>query len=178
VAALVLWLGSRLYASGALRGSVAVALASFIVVVALLPAAAVALKPRGALQAVYVAEFAGARPRLRRDAAIDFDWRRDAPVIGPFRAAWRGALRVERAGDYRLRLEGDGAHALFLDGRQLAAVSAPAGERVSLSAGHHALVLVSRPPLHAPFLRLLWRPPAGAESVVPSAAYAPRTRGP
>lgn len=178
VALLALALGRGLCVEAALPRRVALALASVLVVVALAPAAAAALRPPGALHATYVPDFAGARPRLRRDAALDFDWPRDAPVLGPFRAVWRGALRVERAGHYALRLEGEGEHSFHLDGRELHTASAPSGASVSLSAGDHALVLVSRPALHAPLLRLLWRPPGAAEGPVPAAAFAPRGSGP
>ncbi len=174
VAAVSWWLGRRLRDRAALPRLLAAALGGFALVVALAPTLALALKPPAALQAVYVPDVPGARPRLRRDAAIHFEWIRDAPVLGPFRAAWRGALRVERAGEYRIRLEGPGAHALLLDGRELAAATAPRGVQVSLSAGDHALELLSRPGLHAPFLRLYWQPPGAAEAIVPASSFAPR----
>lgn len=150
------------------------ALAAVVLAVALVPGAIALASPQGALVGLYSPDEPAASPRLRRDRALDFEWGRDAPLLLPFRALWRGTLRVERAGEYGLRIQGEGDHAVELDGRELAAAGTARGARVLLSRGEHALVVASRPPAGARGLRLLWTPPGSAEEPIPPAAFVAR----
>lgn len=168
-----LLLGGALLRAARVPSAARRVLAAGVLAAALAPAVAAAREDEGHVVGAYAPDEPGGRPRLRREQGLSFDWRRDAPLLLPFRAAWRGTLAIEHAGVYGLRLEGAGEHLLALDGRELSAAPSPRGTRVSLSEGSHALALSSRLAPGASGLRLLWTPPGGVEAPVPPSAFRP-----
>ncbi len=174
LALVCLVVGAAPLRSVAMPRSVARAVAFFVLGVALVPVAWSAWRPAGPLRGAWFVDEAGARPRWRTERALDFDWARDALVLPPFRAEWTGALQLLAPGEYVLRVEGKGEHALFVDGRAVVSAAAPRGARLSLSKGAHAIALHTQPAPHARGLRLLWTPPGGSETPVPAAAFLAR----
>ncbi len=166
--------GATLMRSVAMPSGVGRTVWLFVVGLAIVPVAWSAAQPAGSLRGAWFVDEPGALPRWRTERELDFDWRRDAPVLPPFRAEWTGALRVVDAGPYRFRLEGDGEHALVLDGREIHAATSPRGATLALSVGDHAIALRTRPAPNAGGLRLLWQPPGGSEAIVPATAFAAR----
>jgi DNA-binding beta-propeller fold protein YncE/4-amino-4-deoxy-L-arabinose transferase-like glycosyltransferase len=108
----------------------------------------------------------------RRDSAIAFDWRNDAPLPAPFSVEWNSALRVPHYGPYALTIRAGGPFTLTLDGEVL--LSGDAGthtHRGTLIGGFHDLRLryVAQGDGGGPVL--LWNGPRGGEQVVPPAAF-------
>jgi hypothetical protein len=102
----------------------------------------------------------------------------DAPVARmPFTATWRGALRVDVAGEYRFEAIGSGPYAISLDGAPLLAApnvvaEQPVETRQSrvLAAGLHPIEATfdSTRPAHTSrrIFQLYWTPPGGVRALV------------
>jgi hypothetical protein len=99
---------------------------------------------------------------------------------GPFQAKWTGTLSVPKSGSYEMALRAvGGTAALKLDGKPVPVVQVE-GERdeiirqdVPLEAGPHSVEL-DYSVRHAPGgIEWLWKPPGGAESIVPPSVQAP-----
>ncbi len=97
---------------------------------------------------------------------------------GPFEAKWAGTLRVPKTGSYEMGLRAvGGPAALKLDGKT---VVQSEGERdevirqdVPLDAGAHSVEL-DYDVRHGPGgIEWLWKPPGGAESIVPPSVLSP-----
>ncbi len=97
---------------------------------------------------------------------------------GPFEARWTGTLRVPKTGSYEMALRAvGGTAALRLDGKQVVQAD---GERdeitrqdVPLEVGPHS-VEIDYSVRHAPGgIEWLWKPPGGAESIVPPSVLSP-----
>jgi hypothetical protein len=170
----VLGLGRSVAVAAGLARAPRVAMAAAVAAAVLYPALRALAVPPGAVLGSYASTEPGARTRLRADAAIDFDWRRDAPVLGPLDAAFSGALEIEPAGTYRFRLAGQGRHEVFLDGQELVSAAGTRGEERELSAGVHALVVRTFGAAPDAGLQLLWTPPAGIEVPVPASRFVRR----
>ena len=95
----------------------------------------------------------------RKDAKIDFNWDQDRPagITGAFTVAWDGSLYAPDSGSYHLRLEGNGAAALSLDGKTVTgdgALGLPADAQRDLARGWHTLHLDYK--ADGGQLKLLW----------------------
>lgn len=92
-------------------------------------------------------------------------------------ARWTGLLRIEKAGEYKLRLQGRAE--LHVDGRLVVTATgwSPSEEAVQLAAGLHPFrVDFAHPGAGAPQVSLSWTPP-GQKEPVPLPADALRTPG-
>lgn len=107
-----------------------------------------------------------------------------AEVRTPFRAVWRGALRVDDAGTYGFDAVGSGPFRVVLDGRPLFAVDAVVPEQPEraaaerpLEAGLHPLeVTFDSPQLPLTTRRifqLFWTPPGGERQLIPPSHLVP-----
>jgi 4-amino-4-deoxy-L-arabinose transferase-like glycosyltransferase/sugar lactone lactonase YvrE len=109
---------------------------------------------------------------IRRDDAIDFDWREDPPLPYPFSVEWRGALLVPQYGQYGLMIQASGPFTLTLDGEEL--LSGRAGSHSTqqvLIGGFHAFTLRYVAETGAGGPLLLWEGPVGGQQVVPSLSF-------
>jgi hypothetical protein len=108
----------------------------------------------------------------------------EARVKTPFRAVWRGALRVDRAGIYRFDAVGSGPFRAVLDGELLFAVDAvvpdqpeKAAASRALDPGRHSIEVTFDSPQLAHTTRrifqLFWTPPDGERQIVPPTNLVP-----
>jgi hypothetical protein len=116
--------------------------------------------------------------RSRVDAKIDFEWGQDAPdeqlPKDDFSFRWSGFLRVPGAGRYELIVQANMGARLWIDGQL--AVDGPNLSRsrngarvpVEFSAGLHELRIEYWDTSGLARMRLLWKPPGGAEGVIPA----------
>ncbi len=108
----------------------------------------------------------------RRDPAIAFDWRQDAPLSYPFSVDWRSALLVPQYGPYDLTVQASGPFTLTLGGEVL--LSGRAGlwsTRKVLVGGFQDFHLryVAKADTGGPVF--LWQGPAGEQQVVPPRSF-------
>ncbi|MFZ5917748.1 MAG: PA14 domain-containing protein [Chloroflexota bacterium] len=108
----------------------------------------------------------------RRDTALDFDWRSEAPLAMPFSAEWTSALLVPQYGPYELTLQASGSFTLTLDGELL--LSGGAGlhsVRQTLVGGFHAFGLRTTVETADGEPALWWAGPVGERQTVPGSAF-------
>ena len=109
---------------------------------------------------------------------------REGRVRTPFRAVWRGALRVDRAGTYGFGAVASGPFRVVLDGQPLLAADAvvpeqpaePKTER-ALEPGLHPLEVTfdSAQLAHTTrrIFQLFWMPPGGERQLIPPTSLVP-----
>jgi hypothetical protein len=97
---------------------------------------------------------------------------------GPFEANWRGTLNAPKTGPYEMALRAVGGPVeLRLDGNSVVQANGESDEvvrnRIALDAGPHSVELTYHV-RHAPgILEWIWKPPSGAESIVPPSVLSP-----
>ncbi len=97
---------------------------------------------------------------------------------GPFEANWRGTLNAPTTGLYEMALRAAGGPVeLRLDGNTVVQANGESDEvvrnRIALDAGPHSVELTYHV-RHAPgVLEWIWKPPSGAESIVPPSVLSP-----
>jgi hypothetical protein len=97
---------------------------------------------------------------------------------GPFEATWRGTLNAPKTGSYEMALRAVGGPVeLRLDGISIVQANGESDEvvrnRIALDAGPHSVELTYHV-RHAPgALEWIWKPPSGADSIVPPSVLSP-----
>jgi hypothetical protein len=97
---------------------------------------------------------------------------------GPFEATWKGTLKAPATGHYEMALRAVGGPVeLRLDGRPVVQADGESDEmvrnQIALDAGPHSVELTYHV-IHAPgVLEWIWKPPNGAESIVPPSVLSP-----
>lgn len=136
----------------------------------------------GGLQARYFRGH-GKRRKIgleRVDPTIDFEWMHEKPGKGlpadNYEVVWSGRLLPPVSGTYRFRAEVDDELELRIgDGAAMRArLGAPEMGEVKLEAGKPVpMEAVFREEGGEAYVRLLWTPPGGNESVIPAGAFLP-----
>lgn len=130
----------------------------------------------GLLGAYFQGPSLARKPALRRiDPFIDM-YIHHIPLARPYSVEWSGMVEAPMAGTYQFGLDVRGSAALALDGRTIVQVAEPtehATGNVALEAGWHSLRLRFVDDLGSSRIHLLWTPPGGDESVVPSERLRP-----
>ncbi|MDX2064639.1 MAG: PA14 domain-containing protein [Fimbriimonadaceae bacterium] len=123
---------------------------------------------------------AGTPTLTRTDAQVNFGWGTGGPdaSVGNdnFSARWSGYLTPTTSGSYRLATRSDDGARIFLDGQLIVDRWVTQGETtaysnpISLTAGRkYELIVEYFEGYGDAAMRLLWQPPSGAETAIPSA---------
>lgn len=128
---------------------------------------------RGFLGAYYLGDWQGSPLILRREPAVlfHFHWERDA-LPGSFTADWAADLSVEQPGAYTFRMMATGPSVLLVDDETVIETNefdeeSPREGSLTLSPGHHRIVIRYAKGGYFSTIWLLWRPPSGEFSVIP-----------
>jgi 4-amino-4-deoxy-L-arabinose transferase-like glycosyltransferase len=98
---------------------------------------------------------------------LDLDWRKVTPLRTPFRARWKGLLKIPQYGSYLLEVKAPGAVKLSLNGKRQAAGSGKAvAEQITLAEGLHDVDIEAEVRSRG-LVQLAWKPASSETEPVP-----------